>query len=144
MLTKKSDEIKSSEITDEKLFLNRRAFIRGAALVTTATASGLIYRRLATPNQQPPKTEVALADPGGGYHTPSGEKATGFEDITNYNNFYEFSTNKEGVAPRAQNFVTRPWTRSEERRVRKEWRSRGRGDARNKKRETGVGYDTWT
>jgi methionine sulfoxide reductase catalytic subunit len=110
MLIKKTDDINSSEITDEKLFLNRRTFIRGAALATTVTATGLLYRKLATPNQQPPKTDMAQADPGSGYLTPSGEKATGFEDITNYNNFYEFSTNKEAVAPLAKNFITRPWT----------------------------------
>ncbi|HEU4391899.1 MAG TPA: protein-methionine-sulfoxide reductase catalytic subunit MsrP, partial [Blastocatellia bacterium] len=42
--------------------------------------------------------------------TPEGEKVTPFENITHYNNFYEFSTSKEGVAGRAKNFVTRPWT----------------------------------
>ncbi|HEY8459553.1 MAG TPA: protein-methionine-sulfoxide reductase catalytic subunit MsrP [Blastocatellia bacterium] len=110
MLIKKTDDIKSSEITDEKNYRNRRAFIRGAALVTTATATGLLYRKLATPNQPPPKTEGAQIDPSGGYVTPSGEKATAFEDIANYNNFYEFSTRKESVAPLAKNFVTRPWT----------------------------------
>src|SRR5262249_8718294 len=110
MLIKNPDDIKSSEITEERLFWNRRTFIRGAALATTATATGLLYRRLATPNQQPAKTDVAQADPASGYLTPSGEKATAFEDITNYNNFYEFSTSKEGVAPRAKNFVSRPWT----------------------------------
>ncbi len=110
MLIKKSDDIKSSEITDEKHFQNRRMFIRGAALAATATATGLLYRKLATPNQPPPKTDVAQVDPVSGYVTPSGEKATSFEDITNYNNFYEFSTRKDGVAPMAKNFVTRPWT----------------------------------
>jgi sulfoxide reductase catalytic subunit YedY len=110
MLIKKPDDIKSGEITDEKLFWNRRAFLRGAALVTTATATGLLYRKLATPNQQPPKTDVAQADPGSEHGAPSGEKVTSYEDVTNYNNFYEFSTRKDGVAPRAKNFVTRPWT----------------------------------
>src|SRR5215475_14084954 len=114
MLIKTPDDIKSGEITDEKHFLNRRDFIRGAALVTTATATGLLYRKLATPNGAAPKTgaaqDAAPVAAEGGYVTPSGEKATAFEDITNYNNFYEFSTNKGGVAPRAKNFVTRPWT----------------------------------
>src|SRR5262249_49066493 len=110
MLIKKSGDIKSGEITDEKDFLNRRAFIRGAALAATATATGLLYRNLATPNQPPPKPDVAEVDPGSGYLTPSGEKATAFEDITNYNNFYEFSISKGGVATAAKDFVTRPWT----------------------------------
>jgi sulfoxide reductase catalytic subunit YedY len=34
---------------------------------------------------------------------------TPIEDITNYNNFYEFSTNKQGVAAEARGFVTKPW-----------------------------------
>jgi hypothetical protein len=72
MLIKKSDDIKSSEITGEKDFQNRRMFIRGAALAATATVTGLLYRKLATPNQQAPKTDMAQADPGSGYLTPSG------------------------------------------------------------------------
>ena len=110
MLIKKPDEIKSSEITDENLFWNRRTFIRGVALATTATATGLLYRKLATPDLQAPKPDIALADPAGAYVGPSGEQATPFEDIANYNNFYEFDTSKSGVAPKAKNFVTRPWT----------------------------------
>jgi sulfoxide reductase catalytic subunit YedY len=39
-----------------------------------------------------------------------GESLTSFEDVTNYNNYYEFSTNKEDVAPRSKDFPTRPWT----------------------------------
>jgi sulfoxide reductase catalytic subunit YedY len=110
MLIKKTDDIKSSEITDENHYRNRRMFIRGAALAATAAATGLLYRKLATPNLQPPKTDVAQVDSVSGYVTPSGEKATSFEDITNYNNFYEFSTRKDEVAPESKNFVTRPWT----------------------------------
>jgi len=110
MLIKDPDDVKSSEITDESLYWNRRTFIRGAALAATVTATGLLYRRLATPNQQPRNIDVAQSNAAGGYVTPEGERATDFVDITNYNNFYEFSTSKEGVAPRAKNFVTRPWT----------------------------------
>lgn len=103
MLIKKPDDIKSSEITDKSLYLNRRAFIKGAALVATTTATGLLYRAFTRPGQPaaappaPPGAEVA------------GEKLTSYEDITNYNNFYEFSTDKRGVARRASQFVTRPW-----------------------------------
>ena len=38
------------------------------------------------------------------------ETQTSFEDITNYNNFYEFSTEKRAVASEARDFLTRPWT----------------------------------
>src|SRR5207245_10229818 len=41
---------------------------------------------------------------------PLNEKKTSYEDITHYNNFYEFSTDKRGVAEKAKRFVTRPWT----------------------------------
>src|SRR5215831_9190576 len=110
MLIKNPDDIKSSEITDEKLYWNRRAFIRGAVLATTATATGWLYRKLATPNRQLKPADAAQVNPGGGYFTPTGDRANDLEDIANYNNFYEFSTNKEGVAPRAKNFIARPWT----------------------------------
>jgi hypothetical protein len=46
MLTKKADDIRSSEITDENLYLNRRNFIRGAVLLATTSATGLLYRQL--------------------------------------------------------------------------------------------------
>ena len=111
MLLKKPDDIKSSEITTEHLYLNRRTFIRGAALLGTATATGLLYRKLNTPSlEKPAIADAASAVATAGYVTPAGEKANSLEDIANYNNFYEFSTSKNGVAPKAKNFVTRPWT----------------------------------
>lgn len=110
MIFKNHDNIKSSEITDESLFWNRRTFIRGAVITTTAAATGLLYRKLATPNQQSKPVDVTQANPVSGYSTPAGEPASNLEDIANYNNFYEFSTSKEGVAPRAKDFITRPWT----------------------------------
>ena len=46
MLIKKPDDIKSSEITDKELYLNRRMFIRGAALTGGALATGTILERI--------------------------------------------------------------------------------------------------
>ncbi len=45
-------------------------------------------------------------------HTPygRGEKLTSLEDITSYNNFYEFGTDKEDPAQHAGSLRTRPWT----------------------------------
>lgn len=106
MLLKKSGEISSSEITDEKDYLNRRNFIRAGLLAGTAAATTLLYRRLAVPAG----SSIAAVTDGAGYRSNTGEAATSFEDISSYNNFYEFSTSKEGVASRAENFVTRPWT----------------------------------
>jgi sulfoxide reductase catalytic subunit YedY len=116
MLIKKPDEIKSSEITDKKVYLNRRLFMRGAALASTAVATGLLYRKLNPPPAEKPKGEtlVTVANSAAEDRARQGftvnEKLTSIEDITNYNNFYEFSTDKQSVAAEARSFVTKPWT----------------------------------
>ena len=116
MLIKKPADIKSSEITDQKVYLNRRLFVRGAILAGSAAASGLLYRKL-----NPPAAVVAEQPKIAGLITAPSDDAmrkgfkvnepqTSFEDITNYNNFYEFSTEKRSVASETRGFVTRPWT----------------------------------
>ncbi len=116
MLIKKADDIKSSEITSESLYLNRRNFLRAAGLTSSLAATGLLYRALNPPSLTKPVETVAANSPnatnpaGPVYKTAEGEAANGFTDITSYNNFYEFDTSKGGVAPKAKNFVTRPWT----------------------------------
>ena len=57
MVIKKNDDIKSSEITDQKVYLNRRFFMRGAVLAGTVTATGLVYRKLNPPPAELPKGE---------------------------------------------------------------------------------------
>ena len=115
MLVKKSSDIKSSEITDQKVYLNRRLFMRGAILVGSVTASGLLYRKLNPPSavvEERPKI-AGLVKPPTDEAVRNGfkvdEALTSFEDITNYNNFYEFSTEKRSVASAARGFITRPW-----------------------------------
>jgi methionine sulfoxide reductase catalytic subunit len=116
MLIKKPTDIKSSEITDQQVYLNRRLFVRGAILAGSAVATGFIYREL-----NPPPAVVEERPRIAGLVTPPSDEAmrqgfkvnealTSFEDITNYNNFYEFSTEKRSVASAARGFVTRPWT----------------------------------
>jgi sulfoxide reductase catalytic subunit YedY len=115
MLIKKPEEIRSSEITDEKAYLNRRLFMRGAALAATTAATGLLYRKLNPPPAEKPKGEtlVTVANSNTDNRAREGftvnEKLTSIEDITNYNNFYEFSTDKQSVASEARGFVTKPW-----------------------------------
>jgi methionine sulfoxide reductase catalytic subunit len=112
MLIKKQDDIKSSEITDKKVYLSRRHFVRALALAGSATATGLLYRKLFVPSQQLHiKTEkIPDIQPPSVQTDLGGEKLTSYEKVISYNNFYEFSTYKGGVAGRAQGFVTRPWT----------------------------------
>src|SRR5437773_367547 len=115
MPVKKSSDIKSSEITDQKVYLNRRLFMRGAILAGSVTASGLLYRRF-NPSSAVVEERPKIA---GLVKTPTDEAVrngfkvdealTSFEDITNYNNFYEFSTEKRSVASAARGFITRPW-----------------------------------
>ena len=115
MLIKKSADIKSREITDQKVYLNRRLFMRGAILAGSVTATGLLYRKLNPPPaivEERPKI-AGLVKPPSDEAIRAGfkvnEPLTSFADITNYNNFYEFSTEKRSVAEEARGFVTRPW-----------------------------------
>ena len=114
MLIKKPDDIKSSEITDKRVYLSRRNFMRGAALAASAAATGFLYRRLLSPDVQlanpPGKPEPGAAQAGQKDWGLPGEAATSYQDITHYNNFYEFGTDKYSPARRAQALITRPWT----------------------------------
>src|SRR5437588_5957888 len=116
MLIKKAPDIKPSEVTDEKTYLNRRLFIRGAVLAGSVAATGFVYRKLNPPTavvEERPKIAGLVTPPSDeaiakGFKVS--ETATSFEDITNYNNFYEFSTEKRSVASEARGFITKPWT----------------------------------
>ncbi len=111
----KTEEIKSSEITDQKVYLNRRLFMRVATLAATTAATGLLYRKLnpAPVEKVKGETLVTVAQPTTESDARAGfttnEKRTSFENITNYNNFYEFSTDKQGVAIASRGFVSNPW-----------------------------------
>jgi sulfoxide reductase catalytic subunit YedY len=108
--------IKSSEITDKQTYLDRRLFMRGAVLAGTVAATGLIYRKLNPAPTELPKGDkletAARLSPEdavkNGFRV--NEKQTSLQDITNYNNYYEFSTDKAAVASAAKGFVTRPWS----------------------------------
>jgi sulfoxide reductase catalytic subunit YedY len=108
MLIKKADDIRSSEVTPRHLYLNRRKFLAGIGVAGAgAMAAGLGLRRLV------PGAENAFADNkiSGLQKSPlsTTEKVTPMTDVTHYNNYYEFSTEKEGPADLAKNFKTRPW-----------------------------------
>ena len=99
----KSVPVKPSEITPYSLYLSRRDFIKAAGLATgTALLAACAPRATATVPPEvmdlPEKTDE-LGDP-----------ANTYEEITNYNNYYEFTTDKQGVAPLSQEFNPSPWT----------------------------------
>jgi sulfoxide reductase catalytic subunit YedY len=104
-----AEKIKPSEITPESVYLNRRNFMRLGLLAGTAAATGVTYRLF----NPPPLADVVTAPIDNGIQRStlsSTETPNTFEEITNYNNFYEFSTSKTAVARNAQTLVTRPWT----------------------------------
>jgi len=108
MLIKKPEAISSSEITPQTTYLNRRNFIAGAAIAGAATVTGVAFRHLA----DPAFTARANTKIDGLQKSPfsTTENETPYKDVTNYNNFYEFSTDKYEPANLAKNFKTRPWT----------------------------------
>jgi sulfoxide reductase catalytic subunit YedY len=118
----------SSEITPEPLYLRRREFIRNAALFTaTSTAVGGSLLWLMQGGRSEPKTPAAAdttplasslaINQRGDY--ARGETPTPYRDVTTYNNFYEFGTEKSDPAEYAGTLRTHPWTVSVEGEVRK-------------------------
>src|SRR5271157_1503947 len=105
MLIGKPPAIPSSEITPQATYLNRRNFLAGAAIAGAAAVTGVAFRELA----EPALTARANAKIDGLQKSPfsTTEKETPYEKVTSYNNFYEFSTDKEGPADLAKNFKTR-------------------------------------
>lgn len=116
MLIKKRTgiEIPSSEITPEQVYLNRRLFMKGAA---AASAAALLAA--CRPGGGAGETAPVGRAPTDGVDLTAGEVSAttdelgdplnDFEDIVNYNNYYEFSTDKEDVARLATDFQTSPW-----------------------------------
>ena len=106
------DKILSSEITPEQVYLNRRQFMKFGALAAGALALAACG---SDQTEAPEQTSVVQADTAkvdvpGGLKDELGDPANSFEDITNYNNFYEFSTDKQAVAMLSKDFQVRPWT----------------------------------
>jgi methionine sulfoxide reductase catalytic subunit len=89
MLIRRPSDIPSSEITDESLFWNRRDFIKAAGLGAAAISLLPTARR--------------------GLGAGADDKLTPYEDITGYNNFYEFGTDKGDPKANATHFHSRPW-----------------------------------
>ena len=106
MLIKKPADIPSSEITSKSVYMNRRKFIAGAAAAGAALITGSVSE-LISPSQKVNAAGTKLQTTKSPLST--GETQTSFKDITNYNNFYEFSTEKYGPAELAKNFKTHPW-----------------------------------
>ena len=107
MLIKKPQDISSSEITPKSLYLNRRKFLAGVGLAGAAAVTGLGIKNLASPSSAFAEEKITGIQKSS---FSTNEKITPMKDVTHYNNYYEFSTEKEEPADLARNFKTRPWT----------------------------------
>ncbi len=102
----KSIPVLPSEITPKSLYLNRRDFLKAAGIVTgSALLAACAPKATGTPAPGAINESAYV-----GKTDELGSPLNSYEDITNYNNFYEFSTNKEAVAPLSANFKSHPWT----------------------------------
>jgi len=102
-------KISPSEITPEHLYLSRRKFMAGAGALAAAVALAACNSPAggAAPTANLAASNEAAASPP--TTDELGDPANSYETISNYNNYYEFTTTKEDVAGLAQNFTTRPW-----------------------------------
>ena len=122
MIIRKPADLPSSEITPEEVYVNRRAFMRrlgagaaalaaGGALAPALAACEDVDRARRTSESNGEVTEAAAQG--------KPDELTPYADVTSYNNYYEFGTEKGEPELMAKDFVTRPWTVRVEGMVRK-------------------------
>lgn len=102
----KSVPVKSSEITPYSQYLSRRDFLKAAGIVTGSALLAACAPKVAGTAVSEKESPVIVD----GLTDELGEAANSFEDITNYNNFYEFTENKERVAQLVGDFNPAPWS----------------------------------
>ena len=108
MLTKSrtQSELGYSDITPKEVYLNRRKFLQGMGLAGAAAVAGERLYSVLTPRVAYAGTKLATVKSG---YTVD-EKISSMNDVTHYNNFYEFGSDKGDPAKNAQKFRTSPWT----------------------------------
>jgi sulfoxide reductase catalytic subunit YedY len=110
-------KINPSEITPEHVYLSRRRFMKGVGALVVGS---LVVAACGSQEAVPTLAPTAEVGPTPGSANPAfpplsasadelGAPLTSFEAVTNYNNFYEFTTSKEDVARLAQDFRASPW-----------------------------------
>ncbi len=108
MLIGKPPDILSSAITPKDRYLNRRRFMKGTAAFGVAATGAVRMMDVVSPRttaQAGTKLETVKSP-----LSTTGEQLTSYEDITHYNNFYEFGVNKGDPSQNAGGLPTRPWT----------------------------------
>ena len=109
MLIKSPSDVRSSEITPKSLYFDRRTFMRAAAVAAGAAATGCLgtdaLAQAGTPAAHGQKFQGVKPSP-----LSTSEKANSWEQITTYNNYYEFGTDKDSPSRYARGLKTNPWT----------------------------------
>ena len=114
MLIKRPEDLKASEVTPESIYRERRRFMQG----TLGIASGAALLGGAGLLSSPSARAIATAPDAKGEalqnviesELSTGEELTSYDDITRYNNFYEFGTDKGDPKRHSRRFKPRPWS----------------------------------
>jgi sulfoxide reductase catalytic subunit YedY len=108
-----SDDNLEREITPREVYLNRRTVMRGGIVAASAAATAWLYRKVngvaPLTTERPAIERLVKAQPSDRNGFWVDEAMTPRASILNYNNFYEFSTDKDGVAKAAAGFDTAGW-----------------------------------
>jgi sulfoxide reductase catalytic subunit YedY len=117
MLLRKAPDLTYADVTPKSLYLDRRKFLRGMGIAGAAALAGARLWDLASPRT----SAFAATKFSGLIKSPfsTTEKQNTYDDVTHYNNFYEFGTDKSDPSKNAQKFQTAPWTVSVEGAVKK-------------------------
>jgi sulfoxide reductase catalytic subunit YedY len=108
-------KIRPSEITPEHIYLSRRQFIKAAGALTAGSIWLAACKGKEVGSTSASGGSTSIPESGtspsesGTLLDELGDPANSFEDITNYNNFYEFTTSKNGVVDLSKDFKTSPW-----------------------------------
>jgi methionine sulfoxide reductase catalytic subunit len=107
MLIRRSPDLTYADVTPKSVYLNRRRFLKGMGLAGVAALAGTRLADLISPSRSA-YAGTKLSTVKSPFSTS--EKITPFNDVTHYNNFYEFGADKGDPARNAQNFQTSPWS----------------------------------
>ncbi|MEQ1896700.1 MAG: protein-methionine-sulfoxide reductase catalytic subunit MsrP [Vicinamibacterales bacterium] len=106
MLIRKPNDIPYSDVTPRSIWVRRREFIKLATGAVAGVGAGLVLPEMDTFAQTGQKLPGVKPSP----LSTTGEKLNSYKDITTYNNYYEFGTDKADPAEYAKKFQTNPWT----------------------------------
>ncbi len=109
----KSVPVLPSEITPKALYLSRRDFLKAAGILSGSALLAACAPAINQPTTESGETPASTSEAAPTLAVGSdelGNPVNSFKDITNYNNFYEFSTDKQAVARLSQDFISSPWT----------------------------------